>query len=36
MFRHQDLVEAVVIDCVTGRFVVYEGKTLTLPFLEQF
>jgi hypothetical protein len=34
MLRHQDPVEVVAIDCVTGRFVVYEGKKLTLPFLE--
>ncbi len=34
MFILQDLVEAVAIDCVVGRFVVYENVTFILMFLE--
>ncbi len=34
VFLLQDPVEAVAIDRVVGRFVVYEDATFTLPFLE--
>jgi hypothetical protein len=34
LFLLQDPVEAVAIDRVIGRFVVYEDATFTLPFLE--
>ncbi len=36
MFFLQDSVEAVAIDCVVGRFVIYEDAAFILIFIEWF